>query len=406
KICKLIIEAWQQYFLMLKDNLIGHFTLDNAHNNDTAMRELSCLLTLHGIDFNLVDRHIICFPHVLNICSGHVTDEYMVVNFASISEAWVDALDGNKVINKDAYIEALQCDPIALGHDIVCAQLDDMDWQVLQDMEVVLKIPHSAQQCMLGESFPLLSHAVPSFKTFMAQWEQLSLNKPCFAPYIEIGLHHARSYYQHMGETNAYAIAMFLPFQITAHPQTQFNPSLHRFTWIELNWEEFEVHEVKRAVLNMMTQLRMTVNTQPDLHQPNELLQLQVPRSSNLQVAFVPTKLATQYNLPTMHAQQPVSNVQTAEQELTSYVTASCSPEGTDPLSFWAVSWSMYPTLYHIAMDYLPIQALAVPCECIFSSSAEMMTKRCNQISPILMEALQMLKFFFKKEQLNFTRGW
>ncbi|KIK10528.1 hypothetical protein PISMIDRAFT_124290, partial [Pisolithus microcarpus 441] len=181
--------------------------------------ELSCLLTLRGIDFDPVDHRIICFPHVLNICSGHITDEYTAVDFASISEAWVDALDGNKVIDKDAYIEALRHDPIALGRDIVCTvrasslcreaftdilktgndkgwfvdegnnpvtlpvvellrdvrmrwdsvycminrlrtlkqaldyfflaaphrditdkQLDDMDWQVLQDMEVVLEV--------------------------------------------------------------------------------------------------------------------------------------------------------------------------------------------------------------------------------------------------------------------------
>jgi hypothetical protein len=57
-------------------------------------------------------------------------------------------------------------------------------------------------------------------------------------------------------------------------------------------------------------------------------------------------------------------------------------------------------------MNYLPIQASAVPCEQVFSSSAETMTKRRNRISPILMEALQMLKFFLKKERLNFTKGW
>ena len=33
-------------------------------------------------------------------------------------------------------------------------------------------------------------------------------------------------------------------------------------------------------------------------------------------------------------------------------------------------------------------------------------TKRRNRISPLLMEALQMLKFHFKKERLNFTEGW
>lgn len=57
-------------------------------------------------------------------------------------------------------------------------------------------------------------------------------------------------------------------------------------------------------------------------------------------------------------------------------------------------------------MDFLPIQATAVPCERVFSSSAETDTKRRNRISPLLMEALQMLKFKLKKNRLDFTVGW
>ncbi|KAI0246301.1 hypothetical protein BJV78DRAFT_1135515 [Lactifluus subvellereus] len=57
-------------------------------------------------------------------------------------------------------------------------------------------------------------------------------------------------------------------------------------------------------------------------------------------------------------------------------------------------------------MDYLPIQASAVPCKRVFSSSAEMDTKKRNRISPTLMEALQVLKFSLKKKRLNFTQGW
>lgn len=67
---------------------------------------------------------------------------------------------------------------------------------------------------------------------------------------------------------------------------------------------------------------------------------------------------------------------------------------------------SSFPTLFTMAMDYLPIQASAVPCERVFSSSAETDTKRRNRISPLMMEALQMLKFYLKKERLNFTKGW
>ncbi|KAF8264713.1 hypothetical protein EI94DRAFT_1591943, partial [Lactarius quietus] len=62
--------------------------------------------------------------------------------------------------------------------------------------------------------------------------------------------------------------------------------------------------------------------------------------------------------------------------------------------------------LFAIAMDYLPIQATSVPCECVFSSAKETDTVKRNQISPVLMEALQLLKFLLKKERLNFTAGW
>lgn len=63
-----------------------------------------------------------------------------------------------------------------------------------------------------------------------------------------------------------------------------------------------------------------------------------------------------------------------------------------------------YPTLFAIAMDYLPVQASAVPCERVFSSSAETDTKKRNRICETLMEALQMLKYGLKKERLNFTQ--
>jgi hypothetical protein len=59
-----------------------------------------------------------------------------------------------------------------------------------------------------------------------------------------------------------------------------------------------------------------------------------------------------------------------------------------------------------MAMDYLLIQAMSVPCKCVFSSAKEMDTSKQNQISPVLMEALQLLKFLLKKECLNFINGW
>ena len=69
------------------------------------------------------------------------------------------------------------------------------------------------------------------------------------------------------------------------------------------------------------------------------------------------------------------------------------------------MNWKRFPTLFAIAMDYLPIQALSVPCERVFLSSAETDTKKRNQIGPTLMEALQMLKYHYKKTRLDFSHG-
>jgi hypothetical protein len=47
-----------------------------------------------------------------------------------------------------------------------------------------------------------------------------------------------------------------------------------------------------------------------------------------------------------------------------------------------------------------------VPSERVFSSSAVIDTKQQNQTSPLLMEALQMLKFNYKKSRLNLMAEW
>jgi hypothetical protein len=64
------------------------------------------------------------------------------------------------------------------------------------------------------------------------------------------------------------------------------------------------------------------------------------------------------------------------------------------------------PTFFEIFLDFIPIQASAVPSERVFSLSAETNTKKQNHINPVLMEALQMLKFALKQSRLDFTKGW
>ena len=51
---------------------IGHFTMDNASNNRTMMQSLQTILADRDITIDPVDRTIMCFAHVINLCSGRV----------------------------------------------------------------------------------------------------------------------------------------------------------------------------------------------------------------------------------------------------------------------------------------------------------------------------------------------
>jgi hypothetical protein len=54
-------------------------------------------------------------------------------------------------------------------------------------------------------------------------------------------------------------------------------------------------------------------------------------------------------------------------------------------------------------MDVLLAQASAVPCERFFSSSKETSTLRRNQVSRVLLEALQVLRYSYRSECLSFV---
>lgn len=129
----------------------------------------------------------------------------------------------------------------------------------------------------------------------------------------------------------------------------------------------------------------------------------------------------SQYGLTDMDIISREQSQATIEDEYSSYVTTPVNRAPVNLVSYWEVcsialsfvsvlfssapqmAKSQHPTFFEMAMDYLPIQASAVPCERAFSAGAETLTARRNRIKPSLMEALQMLKFALKKRRLNFT---
>lgn len=63
----------------------------------------------------------------------------------------------------------------------------------------------------------------------------------------------------------------------------------------------------------------------------------------------------------------------------------------------------VYSYMFYVAMNVLPVQASAVPCESAFSLGKQTATPNRNRLNPALMEALQLLKYIYKQDRLNFT---
>ena len=75
-------------------------------------------------------------------------------------------------------------------------------------VQLTPQVPHMVQQIMLGESMPVLSEAILSFKIFMTRWEKLRTTYLELKPWVDIGLEWAKKYYNCMDNTDTYMVAM------------------------------------------------------------------------------------------------------------------------------------------------------------------------------------------------------
>ncbi|KAG5636786.1 hypothetical protein H0H81_006900 [Sphagnurus paluster] len=124
--------------------------------------------------------------------------------------------------------------------------------------------------------------------------------------------------------------------------------------------------------------------------------------------------------IPTVPLQLPVlTNTEKAEQEKQALAMDQVKAEkefnwyiawglekGHKLLHYWDLNKKEFPLIFGLAMDVLPVEASAVPYKCVFSLSKETITLRQSHLSPGLMEVLQVLKYSFKQDCLNFTKDW
>jgi hypothetical protein len=115
----------------------GHWTLDNAANNGTLMIEFGNLLRACDIDFDPIDRQVMCFLHIVNICCQHLIANFTNIDLAETATEFVAVLPPS-LPDRQTFEEAIKCDPVALGHDIVrvlrnSGQRQDLFDNIIQD---------------------------------------------------------------------------------------------------------------------------------------------------------------------------------------------------------------------------------------------------------------------------------
>ena len=90
--------------------------MDNAKNNTTMMKSLEGLLHKRNLDtFDAKERQVFCFPHMTNICTGHV------VSSLSSSPNNREPNENHIVPGEQMYQQALACDPIAMARAAIRA---------------------------------------------------------------------------------------------------------------------------------------------------------------------------------------------------------------------------------------------------------------------------------------------
>lgn len=274
--------------------------------------------------------------------------------------------------------------------------------------------------------------ALPVYELLIQKWTVLaSQTIPELSHHINVALQKLQNYVREARKTRIYALAMIV------------NPDV-KFEWMQQYWEPQDVANARKWILEAMTKFRTAEREAGKKQHPalndacrsassiaahaqasaisrltsinvnirRSSASLSTPSGTSTPITsnsphIIVTEVLTGEDLAAYNAQALAEDQKDAERELERYereqMTRSMGTRVTDLVRYWEQSETLYPLLFHVAMDVLPAQASAVPCERVFSSSKETSTLRRSRLSPQVMEALQILKFSIRGDRLSFT---
>ncbi|THH19265.1 hypothetical protein EUX98_g8810 [Antrodiella citrinella] len=250
--------------LVIEDK-VGWVTVDNGSNNITMLDALERELNRKGIAFSRTDRHIRCFPHIVNLAVKAILSEITQLKYASMdaeefipitqpSRTFAAAIDRDPIAIvrslirtirasslRRQYFETIQrrlnpdSPPRQLLRDVdtrwsstfymidraldlreailvFCAEdrevrkyeLSNIEWKALETFRGIL------QQLLSYQKTPTLSDTIPAFEALKRSWIVHMEQHRETAPIVQAGLDKLESYRDRIDTVLVYLHAMFV----------------------------------------------------------------------------------------------------------------------------------------------------------------------------------------------------
>ncbi|KAF8680603.1 hypothetical protein AX14_004549 [Amanita brunnescens Koide BX004] len=276
-------------------------------------------------------------------------------------------------------------------------RLSESDWARVEDVKCILKDARNVQHKFAAESVPTLYNVLPAVEELLSAWESKITDRryTIFVRALKAGIDKLKKYYS----------------QFDLKPAILINLALHpyfKLDWILLNWGGSKEQEIERAKGNLNAK-----NWKDEARKVLEDLMAQywemrphpstADKSNAANAASSLVKCGQLLKDFHRHREQLAQQDKTREaedwqSELRLYlkvVAKDVLPE-TDVVKWWQNHAAEYPTLARIALDYLPSQASAVPCERLFSATKQTAVDRRARLGTEKFEQLQVLKFAWR----------
>ncbi|CAE6432643.1 unnamed protein product [Rhizoctonia solani] len=402
--------------------LIGHITLDNASNNDTLMAELERAFVDKEHPFERKLNRIRCFPHVINLAVQALLDALPQAVQEFRNDARVQGIQFNSELDKDFldYLHAMESDPVGLCRESVAALRSSGTCR--DDLQATI-VDGNCQQLfktLYGEvlfvskiellrdtlALPVYEALIDGLKNCLSESKFPELFHP-----IKCAVRKLEAYVEKARGLPVYTLAMAI------------NPTL-KFSWSDQQGP-VQGQEARVMVKDSMYKVRCRLvaplavsGKQAPTHVASQAQGRGYARLLTVSKAINRASETTQ-NLGNSIQPKPSepSPKPPSRQELTVMYMTDVEAEllrweqyewaGNDTMGtvnlveFWKTHRNVFPLLYQIAMNILPVQASSVSSERAFSSSKLTCTRERNNISAEHMGHLQVLKHSLHRRRAN-----